>query len=128
MGYLKKNSLALILLSLLLVNEVGHLAFKDISFNENVNLDVPVFYLTLAIRNVFTSIFIYILVPKVNYSTKCILLGVICWNLIELYQEFCYITQVSKVVLFFNDGLWGQISFIFTIIGLSAYGYSKYKS
>lgn len=128
MKFLKQNNYAIILILLLLLNEVGHLAFKDVPFNSKVNLDAPIYYFTLSIRNLFTSVVIYFLIPKEKYSTKCIILGVIAWNLIELYQEFCYIMKINKVVLLINDGLWGQITFIITIVGVSFYGYSKYKS
>ena len=113
---IKSNWIALFVIFLLLFNEIGHLAFKGIPFNDKVNLNAPVYYISLAFRNLMMSIFIYLLTPKKKIASRAIIAGAIGWSAIEFYQEICYILKIDEKVLIFNDGLWGQLSFILFII------------
>jgi len=128
MKFINKNIIALILVTLLLSNELLHLLFKDIPFNIKVNMNAPIYYFTLSIRNLLTSIIIFVLVDKKKISERCIIFGCIIWNTIELYQEICYLAKINEVTLYINDGLWGQVTFILVVIFLSIYGFTKYKS
>jgi len=95
--------------------------------------NTPIYYFTLALRNVVISVIILYLVwksnliPQTKRESKSLITGAIGWNLIELYQEFCYIAKIDEKVLYFNDGLWGQISFTVSIIFLTYYGHVKPK-
>ena len=133
MKFLKNNWAALVIIILLLANELLHLMFKDIPFNDKVNMNAPIYYFTLAFRNVATSMILLYFVLKSNMKTdakrasKSLIVGAIGWNLIELYQEFCYLAKIDEKVLFFNDGLWGQLTFIYLLIFLTYFGSSKLK-
>jgi hypothetical protein len=127
MKFLRNNWIALTILFLLLFNEIGHLAFKGIPFNHRYELDTPVYYFSLAIRNVVFSILVFILIPTSNKPSRALMAGAITWNLIELYQEFCYIAKINTVVFFVTDGLYGQLVFICCVILLIYYGSQKYK-
>jgi hypothetical protein len=126
MDFLKKNWMAIVIIFLLLFNEIGHLAFKYIPFNEKVGLNAPVYYFSLAVRNLMTSIIILLLIP--GKASKALISGAIGWNTVELYQEFCYLAKIDEKVLYFNDGLIGQIAFICCIIILVYLSSVKSKS
>jgi len=134
MKFLKNNWAALIIIVLLLTNELLHLAFKGIPFSDKVNMNAPIYYFTLAFRNLATSLILLYFVWKSNMisdakrASKSLVVGAIGWNLVELYQEFCYLAKIDEKVLLFNDGLWGQLAFIIILIFLTYFGSLKLRS
>lgn len=134
--FIKNNWIALVLIFLLHMNELGHLTFKGFYFKDKVlpcghyktiMLNTPIYYFTLAVRNVATSVFLFLLISKDKKSSRALIAGIIGWNLIELYQEYCYLAQIDENVFSFK-GVYGQLALIWFIIFLVYFGSKKSKS
>ena len=130
MKFLKDNILILILVFTTLLSEVFHLLFVGIPFNDNVNLDAPIYYIVsqFGLVTFIPSIVIFILIDKKKISSRAIAFGLIIWNVKEMYDECCYLAKINNNVLNFDLGLCGQIIFILIVIFGSAFLYSKFKS
>jgi hypothetical protein len=127
--FLKDNLVILGLIFFTIVSEVFHLLFVGISFNENVNLDAPVYYLTsqFGLTNFLPALIIFFFINDINKASKCMAFGLVVWNIKELVDEICYMSGINTNVFEINSSFWGQIVFILAIISFSAYGYSKWK-
>lgn len=120
------------LVLLLIMAETFHLLFSGIPFNERVNYNAPVYYLTaqFGLITFIPSIFIFILTPAGNKSSRCIGAGIIVWNIKELLEEIFYILKWNNEIfnpLDVNSSLYGQIGFILLVIILSYFGYKRWK-
>jgi hypothetical protein len=115
---------------LTLMSEMFHLLFVNIPFNNNVNLDSPIYYIVsqFGLLTFFPAIVVFLLIDKKRKSSKAIAFGLIVWNIKELYDEVCYLAKINNNVLEFNTGLCGQIVFILVVIFGSALLYSKFRS
>jgi hypothetical protein len=130
MSFLKSNWIALLLVFSTLMSEYFHLLFVGMPFNSNVGLDAGIYWLTTAFggTTLLTSFFIFLLTDKKKVASRAILFGVIGWNVIEVYENICYLAEVNDNVLFINGSAWGQMAFILVVIFGSYYGFTKSKS
>lgn len=130
MKFLKNNIEVLILVLLTIGSECFHLLFVDIPFNENVNLDSPIYYLVSQFGQLtlIPSIIIFLMIPKINKSSKGIAFGLVLWNLKEMRDEICYIFKINNDVLIIDGGWFVQMSLLITIVLLSWYGFTRWKS
>lgn len=120
------------LVLLLIIAETFHLLFVNIPFNDRVNLSAPVYYLTaqFCLITFIPSIYIFILTPAINKSSRCIGAGVILWNLKEMTEEIFYILKWNNEIfnpLDVNASLYGQIGFILAVVILGYFGYKRWK-
>jgi len=129
MNYLRINWIALTLFSTTVFCEYFLMLFAEVPFNEVVNFNAPVGYLTNAIgaSTLITSLFIFILTKKEKIASRLILFGLIIWNLIEVYENICYMAKINNSVLFISGSAWFQMSFIIAVLLGSIYGFSKSK-
>jgi len=130
MNFLKSNWIASLLALTTVISEYLHLLFVGMPFNENVDLSAPVYYLITSLggSTLITAIFIYIQTDEYNVSSRLLLAGIIGWNLIEVYENFCYLMHVNNNVLFITGSAWGQMSFILVVIFGGLFGFLKSKS
>jgi hypothetical protein len=112
------------------MSEYFHLLFGGMPFNEKVGLDSAVFYFTFSFfgSGLLVSVILFFMTPKQMIASRAIFCGVIFWNLIETFENFCYLAKINSNVLIINDGSWCQIFSMLFITFLAWYGFSKYKS
>ncbi len=129
MNFLKNNWKVLILVILTISSESFHLLFVDIPFNENVNLDSPIYYIVSQFGQLtlIPSIIIFLMIPKENRSSKGIALALVLWNLKEMRDEICYIFKINNDVLIIDGEWYIQISLLISIVLLSWLGFTKWK-
>ena len=131
MKFLEANWKALILVFFLIMGEAFHLLFEGMPFwDEGVNLDDAVYFLIsqLGELTLIPAIIIFLMVPSENRSSRGITFGLVLWNLKELFDEISYMRAINLNVFEVNDSFWGQIILICTIIVLSWFGFSRWKS
>jgi len=130
MKFLRSNIIALILVISTIMSEYFHLLFAGLPFNGNVNLDAPIYYLIFAFggTTLITSLIIFGMTSKEKIASRAILFGLVIWNIIEVYENYCYLAGFNNNVLIISGGSWGQLVFIFSVVFLSGYGFSKLKS
>jgi len=131
MKFLRSNIIALILVVSTIMSEYFNLLFVGLPFNTNVNLDAPIYYLTFSIggTTLITSIIIFLMTSKEKIASKAIISGLIAWNVIEVYENICYLDGVNNnALLTITSSSCGQFSVIISVILLSYYGFSKLKS
>lgn len=114
----------------LFITEYLHLLFVGSKFNDTVNLDSAVFYFVFSLfgSGLISSVVIFLILDKQKIASKAIMCGVIFWNLIEVIENFQYLAKINRNVLFINDSSIWQIFTTFSIILLSSYGFTKFKS
>jgi len=120
------------LVLLLIMAETFHLLFVGILFNERVNYNAPVYYLIaqFGLITFIPSIYIFILTPAGNKSSRCIGAGIILWNCKELMEEIFYILKLNNEIfnpLDVNNSLYGQIGFIIVVVILGYSGFKRWK-
>lgn len=120
------------LVLLLIMAETFHLLFLGIPFNGRVNYNAPVYYLIaqFGLVTFIPSIYIFILTPSVNKSSRCIGAGVILWNLKEVTEEIFYILKWNNEIfnpLDVNASMYGQIGFILAVVILGYFAYKRWK-
>jgi len=130
--FVKYNWIMLSLVLLLIMAETFHLLFVDIPFNDKVDLDAAVYYLTaqFGLITFIPSIYIFILTPAGNKSSRCIVAGIIIWNIKEVLEEVFYIMKWNYEIfnpLDVNASVYGQIVFILALIVLGYFGYKRWK-
>ena len=127
MNFLKNNWIALSLVFWTIVCEYFHMLFSGIPFNEKVHLDAPIYYILNSIggTTVLTSLFIYILTDSKNIASKSMIIGVIGWNLIEMWENICYLAGINSNVLLINSTAWTQLVFILIVVCGAYFGFSK---
>jgi len=127
MNFLKSNWIALTMVFLTIMCEYFHMLFSGISFSQTVNLDAPVYYIVNSIggTTLLTTWFIYLLTDKSKIESRAILIGVIGWNLIETWENICYLAGINKNVLLINSTAWTQLAFISMVVFGVSYGFSK---
>ena len=118
MNFLKNNWKVLILVILTIASESLHLLFVDIPFNENVNLDSPIYYIVSQFGQLtlIPSIIIFLMIPTENKSSKGIAFALVLWNLKEMRDEICYIFKINtrsrtagvNLEIFYNMGCCGS--------------------
>lgn len=128
--FLSNNWKVLILFILIMASESLHLLFVNIPFNENVNLDSPIYYLVSQFGQLtlIPSIIIFLMISKENRASKGIAFGLILWNLKEMRDEICYIFKINNDVLIIDGGWVVQMSLLISIVLLSWFGFTKWKS
>jgi hypothetical protein len=130
MKFLKSNIIALLVVFALFMSEYFHLLFEGVPFNENVDLSHGVFYFTFSFfgSGLLVSVILFFMVTKEMIASRAIFCGVIFWNLIETWENFCYLAKINSNVLIINDGSWMQIFTVLLITLLTWYGFTKFKS
>jgi hypothetical protein len=116
------------------MTEIGYLAFSEIHFKtkivngcaKEIMLNTPVYYFSLAVKNLFMISVILILVWKIR-SLKAITCGLMTWDIRELYQEFCYLAGYNEDVLNIEVGLIGQVLIVCVVI-IAVYVLDYFKS
>ncbi len=131
MRFLQGNWEALILVFLTMMSEVFHLLFVNVPFwDEGINLDAPLYFFVsqFGLLNFVPSIIIFTLINPKRRASRGIMFGLILWNVKEVMDEIFYMAGTNLNVFETNSSFWGQIMLISTIVGLSYFGFTKWKS
>ncbi len=127
-SYITTNYKFLLLIVVLIVGEVLHLLFATVPFyDEGVNMNAPIYYLTNQIVVLVFAIVLLTSIHKDQLAARYLTFGVMTWNIKEVLDELAYMFKINTNVFEINSTFWAQIIFILTVIGGSAYVYSKWK-
>jgi len=128
MKFIRLNYKAIILVLFVMISEVIYLPFSNIKHHESVSLGVVLYHFFAQIGYISFLPALFLYWSEKNIDSKGIYLGLVIWNVFEVFQEINVLFKINIEFLNKSDSTQSdilQIIFIIFVVGLTFKAYKN---